>query len=138
MMFTNIFVDLICSSRAGPFTYTIFRCIFHFCVGFLPHIVSASDIFYLFIYLFVYENEVLVTWFPIWMFRPEKTGFQYTVSCLWAYTSWLFTYSHPDYRTYHILLCIPMYTPVNPSILMYTHVYSSKPLYTHVHPCILL
>ena len=53
----------------------------HFCVGFLPHIVSACDI-YLFIYLFVYENEVLVTWFLVWVFRREKTGFQYTVSRL--------------------------------------------------------
>ena len=47
-----------------------------FCVGFLPHIVSAIDIFYLFM------NEVLVTWFLAWVFRREKTGFQYTLSRL--------------------------------------------------------
>ena len=44
-------------------------------------LVSASDI-YLFIYLFVDENEVLVTWFLVWVFRREKTRFQYTVSRL--------------------------------------------------------
>ena len=37
---------------------------------------------YLFIHLFVYENEVVVTWFLVWVFRREKTGFQYTVSRL--------------------------------------------------------
>ena len=55
------------------------------CVRFLPHIVSASDIYlfiYLFIHLFVYENEVLVAWFLIWVFQRKKTGFQYTVSYL--------------------------------------------------------
>ena len=50
-----------------------------FCVGFLPHIVSASNI-YLFIYLFICPLiEVLVTWFLVWVFRREKTGFQYTM-----------------------------------------------------------
>ena len=36
-----------------------------FCVGFLTK-VSASDI-YLFIPRFVYQSEVLVTWFLVWM-----------------------------------------------------------------------
>ena len=55
-----------------------------FCVGFLLHIVSATDIFFIsfFIYLFVYQNEVLVTWFLVWVFRLEKTGLQYTLSRL--------------------------------------------------------
>ena len=46
-------------------------------------VLSAPAIFiYLFIYLFVDENEVLVTWFLVWVFRREKTRFQYTVSRL--------------------------------------------------------
>ena len=52
-------------------------------MGFLPHIVSASDIF-LCIYLFIICPliEVLVTWFLVWVFRREKTGYRYTVSRL--------------------------------------------------------
>ena len=53
-----------------------------YCVGFLPHIVSASDISF-FLYLFICPLiKVLVTWFLVWVFRREKTGFQYTVSRL--------------------------------------------------------
>ena len=33
-----------------------------YCVGF-PHFVKAREIYLLLIYLFVYEREVLVTWF---------------------------------------------------------------------------
>ena len=61
---------------------------------YLPHIVSTSDVYlfiYLFIYLFVYENELLVTWFLVWVFRLEKTGFQYTVSRLCYGRQFLFS-----------------------------------------------
>ena len=38
---------------------------------------------YLFIYLFICPLiEVLVTWFLVWVFRREKSGFQYTMSRL--------------------------------------------------------
>ena len=43
----------------------VFNTIVCFSVGFLPHKVSTSDIF-LFIYLFVYENEEFITWFLVW------------------------------------------------------------------------
>ena len=59
----------------------VFNTIVCLCVGFLPHKVSASDIF-LVIDLFVYKNEVCITRFLVWVFRHEKTGFQYTVSRL--------------------------------------------------------
>ena len=53
-------------------------CQYNFCVGFLPHIFSASDIFCVFLSFFLSLFicpliEVLVTWFLVWVFRREKT-----------------------------------------------------------------
>ena len=59
--------------KACVFNTIVCLCV-GFCVGFLPHKVSTSDIF-LVIDLFVYENEVCITRFLVWVFRHEKTGF---------------------------------------------------------------
>ena len=40
-----------------------------------PHFVKAREISF-FIYLFVHEREVLVTWFLFGVQWAEKTGFQ--------------------------------------------------------------
>ena len=148
MIFTNIFVDLICSSRAGPFTYTIFRCIFHFCVGFLPHIVSASDIFYLFIYLFIYlstRTKCSSRGFQFGCFDVRRLGSSilcpvyghilhgsshivthHIVTRIIGHTIYCYVYPRILLST-PVFSCTPLYTPINPCILMYTHVYSCKP-----------
>ena len=50
---------------------------------------------YLFIYLlvFVYESEVLVTWLLVWVCRREKTGIQYTDCVPFMFRGRLFLFS---------------------------------------------
>ena len=53
-------------------------------------------ILFIFIHFLIYESEELVTWFLVWMFRREKTGFQYTpvyvsLSAICFFSCWVFT-----------------------------------------------